>query len=323
MVREFIGAIAEAFGSRLGARAMSPATLASAHSRSHHPRFDFDYWARHFPVDIAKSSKGEPSYRTKDGEPIDFREVNSPIVLAECEQVRWDVASRLRLRGKPADIFVFREGGPPRPYLTKFGGRPYWPVGRPVPIDENGNPMRFIGQLCFLDSLDIIDLELPGEILVIFDSWVPTEDRERYYSFGEPKAAVWVTRAEVEASGIASGLDSHLNFAAHGQIHRTMDYHSRRAFDYLAQPVLEATRVGRGGDHPQRRPDEAPINEVGCVHSFRAPRVWPDPADPQTLKDHRRYEHFTDRFMDIMIGDVGGMYFELEDDGTVSIDESC
>ncbi|MFG0292725.1 MAG: DUF1963 domain-containing protein [Phycisphaerales bacterium JB050] len=302
---------------------MSPGDLASAHSRSHHPRFDFDYWAKHFPVDTSKASKRKPVYRTKDGELVDLREVNSPIELAESEQVRWDLARRLRLRGKPADIFVFREGEPPSPYLTKFGGRPYWPVGRPVPLDESGNPMRFIGQLCFLDSLDIIDLELPGEVLVIFDSWAPTQGHERYESFSESKAAVWVTRAEVEASGMASGLDSYLNFVAHGQIHRTMDYHARRAFYYLAQPALAATRVGRGGDHPQRRPDEAPINEVGCVYSFRAPRVWPDPADPHTLKDHRDYEHWTDRFMEIMIGDVGGMYFNLEDDGTVSIDDSC
>ncbi len=266
-----------------------------------------------------------------DGE-IRLEPISSPVMLAQTEQLRQYLAAKHKLSGTPADIFVFAKGEPHRPYLTKFGGRPFWPEGRAVPTDPSGKPMRFIAQLCFLDSLDIIKQKLPGDTLVVFDSWSPDEAHKDYYSFTEPKAAEWVTRDEVSKGGLATGLDSYLDFVAHGEIHRTADYVTEKDIDCLYDvfdrgghllPSLAATRVGPGAFHPQRTWSETPTNEVGCLYSLQPPKVWPFTNLEHTDRVVTGWAAEFSSGYRFLVGDAGGMYFELEDDGTVSIDESC
>jgi hypothetical protein len=75
-----------------------------------------------------------------------------------------------------ADYFIWRHSGPDFDFLTKRGGLPYvessfaWPFA-------NGNPLVFLGQVCFCDSLDIIGIDLNFDTISIFaDSPMPTNE---------------------------------------------------------------------------------------------------------------------------------------------------
>jgi hypothetical protein len=79
------------------------------------------------------------------------------------------------------DIFVFANGCPPRRDITKVGGVPYRPRDVDWPEDATGNPLTFIGQLCFAESKDLFD-QLPGDILLLFADreWVSHLHAEWY-----------------------------------------------------------------------------------------------------------------------------------------------
>jgi hypothetical protein len=65
------------------------------------------------------------------------------------------------------DLVSFIKGEPADRFITKIGGLPYRPVGRPWPRRPSGTPMAFLAQLCFTDSTDVVG-RLPGDVLVIF-----------------------------------------------------------------------------------------------------------------------------------------------------------
>jgi hypothetical protein len=92
----------------------------------------------------------------------------SPYDLAVVTQLRAELVSAVPVgEGVPTDIFVWAKGEPRRREVTKIGGLPYWPAGKPWPEMRDGAPMHFVGQFCFADSLDIVGA-LPGGVLTIF-----------------------------------------------------------------------------------------------------------------------------------------------------------
>lgn len=104
------------------------------------------------------------------GERIHSTWVDSPRRLVQMALRRKNLAVS-RSKGVPADLFLWAHsrGADPR-YLTQLGGRPWRESSKPWPRSKSGAPLCFIAQLCFLDSLDLFDNRLPGDVLLIFAS---------------------------------------------------------------------------------------------------------------------------------------------------------
>tara|TARA_R110000782_G_scaffold124058_7_gene215575 strand:+ start:1491 stop:2486 length:996 start_codon:yes stop_codon:yes gene_type:complete len=166
-----------------------------------HPVFDLDHWLgvlepleppTAFQLKIAR----EHLATVYDPEKMDFVPRTTPITDAEVVDQAWlkrlfansitsptALAKRERniaemprhlipAESVPTDVFVFGLGEPEHPAATKIGGLPYLPLDTPWPTFGH-KPMTFIGQICFLDSLDILPNPPPGDVLLIF---IPDED---------------------------------------------------------------------------------------------------------------------------------------------------
>jgi len=67
----------------------------------------------------------------------------------------------------PIDLFLLSVGESPDRTHTKIGGLPFWPRERDWPKSITGEPLPFLAQFCFRDSLDIVD-SVPEDILLLF-----------------------------------------------------------------------------------------------------------------------------------------------------------
>ena len=104
-----------------------------------------------------------------------FSSIVSPIhLLAHLKNVEI-AASYSEEAGVETDVFVFGKGSPKLPFLTKLGGIPYRPANKPWPIGHHGEHVNFYGQICFMDSFDIVPKMKPlGDILLIFHEFYHT-----------------------------------------------------------------------------------------------------------------------------------------------------
>jgi len=169
-----------------------------------HERFDLKHWVDRFPL---AASAGDGSIGTLSG----------PRAVAYVEQLRADVRRRGGDLGRavPADLCVWANGDGGRSDATRIGGVPYWPAGEPWPELEGGEPLTFVAQLSFADSLDILP-PLPGNLLSIFAA-------------GDDYMDLVVTWLETGDGGDAmppSDMPSPSWAIAplHAQLHRTFDY---------------------------------------------------------------------------------------------------
>lgn len=123
-------------------------------------------WTREFPLEV------EPSVRMNYF-------IDGPRSLAWSEQVReWARGVADLGTPVPTDLVLLERGAPRAPYLTQIGGAPYIDEGD-WPLTTVGVPMTFVCQVCFVDSLDLFDQELPGDVLLCFvDPDVPVEVAE-------------------------------------------------------------------------------------------------------------------------------------------------
>lgn len=127
--------------------------------------YNLELWKQRFPLDeyLEALSRRQSDFLFIPGK-------NGPMQLALREQM----AERLgpRLVERPAvlsDVFLFYLGEATHRDSTKIGGLPYRPADVPWPIDPvDGKPYTFLGQLRVRESRDLIGIEPPGDVLLVF-----------------------------------------------------------------------------------------------------------------------------------------------------------
>lgn len=216
-----------------------------------HQRVDVERWNKLFPLEKLRKEAREFVERRHKAMPDQYKStseverhvqlmspggeiITSPKHLAVVEQLRKESLGSRNLPAFHTDVFVFARGEPSNRSVTKIGGLPFWPKRRDWPVGKSGNPMSFVAQFCFADSMDLFD-SLPGEILLIFSDGIYGKD----WTEGDTGAIrfEWVNRSEsnlVEAEDIPLarwGL-----FPVYGEIHRTQDY----VTDLSVQRALKA-----------------------------------------------------------------------------------
>ena len=176
---------------------------------------------------------------------INFRgPISSPFQLALLEQEREEVGLRTGIRrqdglqprlfeapptnlgrqrtaggGIPTDVFIYGRGEPHRREVTKIGGLPYWPAGRPWPHTAQGELMTFVFQFCFADSRDITG-DLPGDVLLFFsEDILVSEEDAGHFTFE------WLKLGETDLVEARDIPQTPWRFApVYSAIYRTFDY---------------------------------------------------------------------------------------------------
>jgi hypothetical protein len=98
-------------------------------------------------------------------------------------------------RPVPADVFLLSVGEPPLRDCTKIGGLPAWPYDRKWPQSTTGEPLPFLSQFCFRDSMDIVG-DLPEDMLLLFgDKDAPSTIIAKWQS--SKIGTRWIRRDEV------------------------------------------------------------------------------------------------------------------------------
>jgi hypothetical protein len=101
------------------------------------------------------------------------------------------------------DIFFWRRTGTSADVsASRIGGAPYRPADAPWPISRAGEfagePMEFLGQLCFADSKDRFSIQLPGDVLLFFSdcrTGISSGTLEEQYFEWQPLGLKTITQA--------------------------------------------------------------------------------------------------------------------------------
>jgi hypothetical protein len=231
--------------------------------KRHHPVVDLEYWR----AELAP----QPS------DPLHDLWIDGPRRLVHMEARRAAVLAKLAKRpeGTPADLFLwgYGFGEPAKPYLTRVGGLPWRDARKPWPKGENDRPLTFIGQLCFLDSKDIIAAPLPGDVLLVF-----SEFSEGYLWWGEKNLIIEWSPIQLDHPT----KDEHvpkccrMPFKLYGAIHRIMQYPDERdAFGERSvhDAVWQGTIIGPEAFLPQFSGTEGLIATFGSILPSENP--WP------------------------------------------------
>ena len=226
----------------------------------------------------------------------------------------------------PTDIFVFGKGEPVAPACTKIGGRPFWPNDRDWPSASDGSLCHFLAQFNFADSLDIIDCNLPGTILLLLteneDDWLWADDGLTFH---------WVS-ADVTPRNdlvVPSTVGSAGPFYA--VRHRSADYPDAADAAYELDvsvgynlPVLNGTRIG-GLPHFIQGGDDSPgrfLCQLGSIQAApNVPYPWANLRDALDLQFNNDGIYGDDNCA--VFGDMGSVYLFVDDNGAVSRSFEC
>ncbi len=209
-------------------------------------------------------------------------------------------------RARPVDVFVFGKGEPDDPSCTKVGGRPFWPKGRDWPTKSDGSPMLFLAQFNFLDSKDIFDMELPGDVLTLV-----VDSKEDWLWDGEGLYGYWLPSGIEPDNAIAvpSAIDPAGPFF--GVIHRTADYPD---VDW----VLNGTKIG-GVPYFIQDGTEARdkfLCQLGSIQPAPdVPYPWVNHEEPLGFELDQRGIYGAEN--NAVFGDLGSVYFFIGADGDV------
>lgn len=277
---------------------------------------DPKYYSSQQKIDEAMARAGSPTFGAIIG-PSDIA-----IVEQWREVLRMDERAR---RAAPCDVFVWALGEPPDSRMTKIGGAPFWPVGCEWPLDERGRPLQFVGQLCFVDSLDLGLPRLPGDILSVFIAL--DEEGILLWPYPESYHFKWL-RADAPNAADATKFptfDRPLR-AVFGVRHRTRDldliqpdgdYAPEDQETYMIS-TLEATKIG-GFPYWIQNEVEMDGTYLGSMASIQVAyqNIWPF-VNVQRVESPSEVDEGLLRF-----ADMGMVNLFLNDDGSVGVSGDC
>ena len=253
--------------------------------------------------------------------------ITSPYHLYSVETLRTN--HRLRVTdGIPTDVFVFAKGESPKRHVTKVGGLPYWPADQPWPSTSDGLPMRFMAQICFLDSKDLLP-ELPGDVLLIL-----TEDEESWAYDDLASMHFFWQRVQGEALVSVETFPSFEHEFVHcdcyGVIHRSADYpdaqkaaRSLKVRQNYNLALLSGTKIGGVPDHLHRSNSTQRSVFLGQLGSIQpAPFVaypWVNREQPYDIGSGENSIYSNQQ----TIGDMGSLYLFLNENGSVECSSEC
>lgn len=281
-------------------------------------RFNIAEWLPRFPL--------TPEYGHFSGEII-----TSPCHVCNNEQLRQ--AARDQFDWGPAvpvDIFVMADGEPPDRHVTKIGGLPYRPAGAPWPVGPDGEPLLFLAQFDFADSIDIVG-NLPGDVLLVFmaasDGLIDSLHFE------------WQTLG-IEALASAGEVPepkTRLN-PCYGHVFRTLSYpqacrkaeiveskyptcYGRGVSDEFLLFQYQATQIGRAPFYIQPGAENLPGRVLCAISSVQPDSHKPFPwvNRPEPLMSEGQWRPHDNH---LMIGDVGCIYISIDDRGRLHYNES-
>jgi Domain of unknown function (DUF1963) len=283
-----------------------------------HDRIDLAHWIAEFPLSqmraearafVLNRRQKLPEAYADDKQVEDHIQLMRPkweIVVgprdvAINEQLRTEALAAREYAGKryPTDVVVWAKGEPSNRSVTKVGGLPYRPAALPWPEDSTGTPLRFIAQICFVDSRELVP-PLPGDILLIFgddDALV-----------GEPERLVfewWPLAPTSLISEVPVRADALTPFCA--VLHRAEDWDDS---------IFEGTKIGGLPKFIQEVPEQsgAFIAALGSISvSADQPNPFVNVAEPYGRSDEN----------DLMIGDMGSLYLFLAPEGNVQAISQC
>ena len=214
----------------------------------------------------------------------------------------------------PTDVFVWGRGEPTMRCVTKVGGIPYWPADQPWPHGADGGPIRFIAQICFADSTDIIG-SLPGEVLLILGDNDALLEPElllfKWLPLGIDNVVMEIPQKD--QAGLLSPF--------YGVIHRTEDWPDAmntlkvkyRYPQHIA--VMEGAKIGGFPSWIQTE-ELLPgrfLASLGTI-SVGDQQKWPfvNMPEPRQRDDS-----------DLHIGDMGSLYLFIDSQGIVNAVSQC
>jgi hypothetical protein len=229
----------------------------------------------------------------------------------------------------PTDVFAFALGEPSRREATKYGGLPYRPGGETWPSNGSGEPMTFVGQICFADSRDIEPVpRLPGDVLLVFGDagMIRGKDPDKTLGWleGEPAALSfeWRRLGEVEdlvAHGEAPETGWEIE-PCYGVIHRAHDYPERCYDPFDIDDAHRSARVIGGtkiGGIPPWLQDEEPMPGV---HLCTLAPVWPRFGEPYPFVNVEEAATPDSLYLERLMtwGNWETVYVFVDEDGSLS-----
>jgi Domain of unknown function (DUF1963) len=295
-----------------------------------HERVDLARWMREFTLE-REIQEWDSNFPNAEGRGIGGHSITSPRDLAIVEHVRRHMLATTDLgRTVPTDIFVMALGEPKLPYLTKVGGVPFRPRTKEWPRAKNGRPFSFLCQHCFIDSVDLFQHRVPGDVLLHF---VDSEMALMGPECGE-WCMEWQNLGDFELlTSDELPTQSFVPPSFHGQVCRYQEYPEDKAFEAFEKTgysgaylfaTTQATRIGGTtwyiqGEEPAR--DELLL----CTLSSISLNPWTNypfinHPDPLPFGWSRRAER---EGLELMIGDVGCIYWFLNACGDIRVSSEC
>lgn len=287
-----------------------------------HPVLDIRHWMDRFPQGEDRQEAGN---------------VDRPGDLAQVEHAR-ALARKMGELGPsvPADVFVWAHSvDRKKPWLTRIGGRPWRDKNKAWPRDQDGIPLHFLGQICFVDSLDILPCKLPGEVALIFGRWM-----DGWAFIDDEGVLEWSPIDLKDPVDTTQGWTTELPFCYQGAIHRTVQYTDWRASEVAFRAAgwkdggwntarIQATSIGTYASLPQGWPfEEGDGNSlIATFSSYYFRGAWPFCDVPRAFRliraDGSEYDPSAIDGLTMGLGDAGAVWIFRDKDGAFHLHGAC
>ena len=283
-----------------------------------HDRVDIAFWTAEFSLSRLRAEARDYVLRRQQERPEEYADDESVDKHIQLMHPKWDivvgpaaVAVNEQLRAEtlaaggcpgsrvPTDVAVWAKGEPSDRSVTKIGGVPYRPADAPWPVAQTGQPLRFVGQLSFVDSRDIVP-PLPGDLLLVFgdDDALVAEPGRLVFEWWPLASGSLVSEAPAVDGALAP---------FHAALHRTEDWEN---------DIFEGTKIGGVPRFIQEEPSASGAF-IGAIGSISVP---PDVLHPFiNVREPRGWSNEND----MMIGDMGSLYLFLGSDGKIEALSQC